>query len=414
MLLRVKHWPLFGSLIFAFLLTLAYFWGNPTALTYGRVRLTRSCIHIQSPGFQVDDLIRDFEKVFDSERNDCQLVKPVIHQMYEWEIASRPLLDYSEGFKVKIREWLKSSNNAEAEFQNQVISTVYNKWTRSMTSRNPLRRKKPRIATADNLNRLLQNQSSQDCDFCRGKYAKDIFLDNTRASVGANAFKLQDYNALFIFKEHNPLKLELQDYSSIFQLANQWFKLAAGTSKEGHDQPTISWDSLPPSGGSQIHGHMHGFLGRGSGLGRFRGYEDARQLYHQVHTASDFTQDFINVHVALGLAFRVGALTILSPLDPICNHELMIFSPQVDDSFAEMVYLLHRTFIDELQELSWSSAMTWPNQGDLAKLVIGARSDNHPITSMELYLFSSVTSNPYETIDAVQRTLQRMSSRSKK
>ena len=154
---------------------------------------------------------------------------------------------------------------------------------------------------------------------------------------------------------------------------------------------------------------MHGFLGRGHQLGRFRGYQDARQLYAQAHSGSDLTQDLINVHVALGLAFRVGSIAIVSPLDPICNHELMIFSPQVDDYFAEMVYLLHRTYIDELQVLSWSSAMSWPTDGDFAKLVIGARSEKYRVSSMELYLFSSVTSNPYETIEAVQRSLLRMS-----
>ena len=108
------------------------------------------------------------------------------------------------------------------------------------------------------------------------------------------------------------------------------------------------------------------------------------------------------------MAIRLDSITIISPLDPIFNHELWIFSPKVDDSFAEMVNLVHRTYVDELQVMSWSSGISWPNDGDLAKLVIGARSDNYPVSSMELFLFSSVISNPYETLDAVKRTLIRI------
>ena len=405
-----RHWPFLISLALTLLLLVAYFVHNPTISTYGRIRLRRSCILLKKKNldeFEVQTLIRDFGSLFDFERNECLIVKPLIDQIYEWEVGSRSLVQYDQEFQLKIQHWLVDSQNSVSEFRRQVISTVYNKWTRTMTARNPLRSKKPTNATNDQLFQSIEE--SKDCDFCHGNYAQDIPLSNQRVNVAANAFKLQDFNALFIFKQHNPLKLIYEDYAALFKLANQWFALASKSSKYGHDHPMISWDSLPPSGGSQVHGHMHGFLGRGHQLGRFRGYQDARRLYAQAYSGFDLTQDLINVHVALGLAFRVGSITVVSPLDPICNHELMIFSPQVDDYFAEMVYLLHRTFIDELQVLSWSSAISWPTDGDLAKLVIGARSEKYPVSSMELYLFSSVTSNPYETIEAVQRSLLRMS-----
>ena len=41
-------------------------------------------------------------------------------------------------------------------------------------------------------------------------------------------------------------------------------------SNQGHSHPMLSWDCMPPSGGSQIHTHMHGFVGRGHKLGHFR------------------------------------------------------------------------------------------------------------------------------------------------
>ena len=411
--LRLKHFSCSLSLVFAILFLVTFFWRNLTASTYGKLRLQRSCLLKSNlSGFHIEDLIKDLETIYDLGREECLVVHPVINQIYELELGSSRSLKYNEEFKLKIQQWLgpyiAKGEGGDAEFKTQVISTVYNKWTRSMTARSPLRGKKPRKLTSSINFTMIDDVTN--CDFCQGKYAKDIPLSNQHAIAAANSFKLQDFNALFIFKQHNPLKLTNEDYTGMFKLANQWFNLAAKSSRYGHDHPIMSWDSLPPSGGSQIHAHMHGFLGRGHQLGRFRGYQDARQQYNQVHSASDLTQDLINVHVALGLAIRLDSIAIVSPLDPICNHELRIFSSKVDDSFAEMVYLLHRTYVDELQVMSWSSGISWPNDGDLAKLVIGARSDSYPVSSMELFLFSSVISNPYETIDAVKRTLFRLKS----
>ena len=50
---------------------------------------------------------------------------------------------------------------------------------------------------------------------------------------------------------------------------------------------------------------------------------------------------------------------------------------------------------------SWSAGMTWPSDNDLAIMQIGGRSTND-VSSMELYMFSSISSNPYETIEAFQ------------
>ena len=48
--------------------------------------------------------------------------------------------------------------------------------------------------------------------------------------------------------------------------------------------------------------------------------------------------------------------------------------------------------------------MAWPSNGDLAMLRIGGRSYND-VTSMELYMFNSIATNPYDTMAAFQRIL---------
>ena len=258
-----RHWPFLISLALTLLLLVAYFVHNPTISTYGRIRLRRSCILLKKKNLseiEVQTLIRDFGSLFDFERNECLIVKPLIDQIYEWEVGSRSLVQYDQEFQLKIQHWLVDSQNSVSEFRRQVISTVYNKWTRTMTARNPLRSKKPTNTTNDQLFQSIEE--SKDCDFCHGNYAQDIPLSNQRVIVAANAFKLQDFNALFIFKQHNPLKLIYEDYAALFKLANQWFALASKSSKYGHDHPMISWDSLPPSGTQTVFENYSKFKGK--------------------------------------------------------------------------------------------------------------------------------------------------------
>ena len=66
------------------------------------------------------------------------------------------------------------------------------------------------------------------------------------------------------------------------------------------------WDTLAHSGASQIHTHMHGFLGKNNPLGQFRAYKEARQGYAVAYPGAHLTQDYINVHIAIGLGTRLG------------------------------------------------------------------------------------------------------------
>ena len=49
-------------------------------------------------------------------------------------------------------------------------------------------------------------------------------------------------------------------------------------SDQGHSHPMLAWDCMPPSGGSQLHTHMHGFVGRGHKLGHFRRYREIGEM----------------------------------------------------------------------------------------------------------------------------------------
>ena len=164
---------------------------------------------------------------------------------------------------------------------------------------------------------------------------------------------------------------------------------------------------------------MHGFLGRKNPLGQFRAYAAARKAYAEAHPGADLTQDYINVHIALGLGMRIGQNVVISPIDATKNHEYMIFGPEVNDSFAQVVFVVYQTFIMDLHVLCWSSAMTWPssltstNEPDVAIMHVGSRGNNcqspvSDVSSLELFLFRSIETNPYQTMEAFQKRWQKM------
>ena len=207
--------------------------------------------------------------------------------------------------------------------------------------------KKYSSSHVSNFNQSI-TQSEKSCDFCSGNLAFDPLgsFENEQVIVAASAIKQQDFDVLFILKKHNPLSLDLSDYVALFKAANKWFDIAIQNSDHGHSHPMLIWDSLPPAGASQIHAHAHGFLGRGHKLGHFRGYEEGRKAYASMYQGSDLTQDYINVHIVLGLGVRVGPHVVIAPMDAIKEHELVIFGPEVDESFAELVYVIHLTYIE--------------------------------------------------------------------
>ena len=50
--------------------------------------------------------------------------------------------------------------------------------------------------------------------------------------------------------------------------------------------------------------------------------------------------------------------------------------------------------------------MAWPSDNDMAMMRIGGRSV-YDVSSMELYMFNSIASNPYETINAFKRAIEK-------
>ena len=86
-------------------------------------------------------------------------------------------------------------------------------------------------------------------------------MSSNLVTTASNAFKLSDSHALIIPKEHDPFKLTLEIFEEIFDVALKWVARSGDLFNVKEIYPFMAWDVMPHSGASQIHTHLHAFVG---------------------------------------------------------------------------------------------------------------------------------------------------------
>ena len=283
------YWRLVLTILLLFILLIGYFVRNPNSMTKNKIRLRDSCLRMipddaehqqQHQRLSLEFFVLHREKLFNLGKQECKIVSPIIDQIFDLELSSsRSLVINDQGFNAKVNnEWFNHDETLIQKFQSlQRVTSIYNKWNKRTTIRNPLRAERPRpknlsknnnVSNSDTddkeeLFKIIRQNEGSECDFCSKRVAEDPLghFENERVYVAANAFKMQSYHALFIPKQHNPLLMNLEDYKSLFEIANIWFD------KISYPYAAMTWDVLPHAGASQIHTHMQGFVGRDHQLG---------------------------------------------------------------------------------------------------------------------------------------------------
>ena len=250
-----SYWRLLFALAITLLLFTAIFLRNPTVMTYNKIKLKEPCIYLPKDNTEIslEKLFKHKEVFVDLSRQECQIIIPLIDQIFESIVSSRPLVIENAEFETKVKDWFKNDKTLIKRFMQQRITSIYNKWTRTTTVRNPLRGDRPQPlvdSDQDLINEVKETSGPERCDFCALRVAVDPLgaIEDKNVYVAANAFKMQDYHALFIPKKHNPFDLKLEDFVSVFRVANEWFDKVIDDSYFGHNHPAMIWDSLPHAG----------------------------------------------------------------------------------------------------------------------------------------------------------------------
>lgn len=96
----------------------------------------------------------------------------------------------------------------------------------------------------------------------------------------------------------------------MFILMQQWLQKVHSL-EPSNMFPQMTWDSLPKSGGSQIHTHFQVTLGPNSYYGNIQRFLETAEVYSIQNPTSDYFTDYIEIHHALGLTIPIGTAQVL-------------------------------------------------------------------------------------------------------
>ena len=196
---------------------------------------------------------------------------------------------------------------------------------------------------------------------------------------------------------------------------------------------------MPHAGASQIHPHLQGMLGKGKYFGKMGRLSEVSRAYKK-STSRDYFDDYLNLHIALGLGIRYRTTGILVPIDAQKEHEFIVFGKSNLKDWIRAMYLVYRTYVEELSVYCFSSGMAWPTfvvshsdietdtknpqnsspsgakhndeeQDSLMFARMGGRGNcqsvESDVSSLELYTINHLSSDPYITFKALRTIIDK-------
>ncbi|OXA59155.1 hypothetical protein Fcan01_04224 [Folsomia candida] len=367
-------------------------------------------------GQSIGHVYEKLEYMKKSKDSECTNIWTLFNEIFTMEGIDADLV-IPEGFQAEVKGWLGNDPELFKQIHHQKIYKIVIKGSHEETVFNPLRSKRPTSKSSINPVDYIANLSASTqstCDFCQYKdhTAEDVFgrIDNKYSASASNTFKLAKFHGLFFPKTHHPVNISFQALLDLFvNTSQQWY-------------PSILWDVLPHAGASQVHPHVHGLLGVHQYSGAFEKLHAISQEYYAKHHRSYWT-DLIKVHDALGLVVRFGDAVAMVPLFSRKDHEYMILAPQVDDTFATLIYTILEGYKNNLGVYCFSAGGAYPFLGDQTRNLdaylqpglpaifrSGSRglctSVSSDVSSLELYTVNNINSDISVTLNALKKSIE--------
>ncbi|CAF0743136.1 unnamed protein product [Adineta ricciae] len=283
-------------------------------------------------------------------------------------------LKVSSVYLEKINQWLHNDESLLEQIRQQRIIKVYNRYTHEEMLYNYMRSRRPQtkseVSSESYTSKLLED-SKKSCDFCGRNYlnstAEDSFgrLEHRLSYTAANTFKYDRWHTLIVSRNHDTLHLTEEEIADMFELTKEWFEKAYKT-EPIYTCPEMIWDAMPKSGASQMHTHLQASLGYEIYYGNIERTRQGARLYGQMNDLRNYFSDYVYIHQVLGLTIPIGRAQIVVHLTPIKDLEVMIIDEKLDRDFYKALHLLFRTFVDDLNEYSFSLGMYLPPMNESA------------------------------------------------
>ncbi|XP_023931389.1 uncharacterized protein LOC112041880, partial [Lingula anatina] len=274
----------------------------------------------------------------------------------------------------------------------------------------------------------ITKESAQNCDFCEGSYKRFTALDpfgrveSKHSYSVANAFKYDRWHSLVLLRNHHPLKWTEEEFLDMANTGLSWMKKVNAIQKD-YVYPIIFWDLLPHAMASQIHPHMHVNVRPDQYYGAQELWRRAGETYFR-EFRSNYFKELKELHQALGLTVDLGTATAFANLNPKHETEIIVLSRTPNTDFFRLIYYVLRTYLDDLDQLCFSMAITLPSlvpdsyiNADRGRMPAFARitsrgsasSVKGDLSSMEMYGVSNVNMEPWTMIQHVQQSVNKRS-----
>jgi len=366
------------------------------------------------------DIEKRIESLQETDKTSYNLLKQIYR--FDFGIGEQVIPD---SFKTKVLNYfghrddtgkvIDSAEEVLDRIQEQKIIKINNKWTGEGTLFNSIRAERPGIREKDkdkekkHIFKLIE-ESGKECDFCHPeKYTpEDVFgrIRGKHSITAANLAKYDVWSSLVIFKNHNPLKFSLEEFSDYLETGFTWFQSVNMHSPQFRF-PFFIWNCLPRAGASQIHGHCQILMSK-EPYAKVEILQKASQEYG-IETGDDYFQDLYAVHRLLGLSGSQGDVRFFASITPVKEKEVVIISsknPSTDTDAKKTIFRILRCFIDLMGVYSFNLSISCPPIDDgtpypyLIRIVDRGSLMNSTadIGGMELYGSSVVADDPYKII----------------
>lgn len=298
----------------------------------------------------------------------------------------------------------------------QRIVKITNRVTLEGTLFNKLRADRPMQAPSESrdLEKTIQSAAGGPfCDPMTGTPA-DVFgrIQGKHALTASNVAKYDSWHAVIVFDEHHPLRFTANQLADYVDTAQRWSRAAHGADPEAC-YPLFIWNCLWRGGASILHGHAQMTLTRGMHYGKVESWRQAALNYREANGVNYF-EELISTYRALDLAIDHGVATIFPSLTPFKEKETCIIAPTLDDDLKSALYLVMRTFVEQLGTRSFNLVLYQPPLSDTPEdwegfpfiFRILDRGDLHSNASdmgaMELFAQSVVAADPFHVANVLR------------
>jgi hypothetical protein len=297
-------------------------------------------------------------------------LRQVFERLFEVDVAAGHALPPPE-----MEQWVVRQFGALEHVRQQTIVKVVNRLTLESALFNPLRAHRPTQAGG--------GDGALEAWIARELAEQDIFRDperDTTADVfgrirgqhcvtASNVAKYAGWHGLVIFDEPHPLHFGLAQLRDYLHVALRWLVAA-----HFHDQqaiyPIITWNCLPKSGATLMHGHMQIALTSTMHYTHVERWRRAADAY-RASAGARYFDGLFEVHAGLGLAIPCGdRVRAFAHLTPARNREVvLLFDPSRGQGDKATRRRASTVFLSPDLPVSWSEEIAEALYGILRRLI---------------------------------------------